>query len=162
MLRARDAQQRLGFEQFTTNWREVIEHPQVQAVNVASPNFLHKEMALAAVDAGKHLFCEKPVGRTPEETTEIYHAVKRAGLMSFVGLNYRWAPLVQYARQLIVEGKLGQITSYHGRFFIMYASDPLGQLSWRFVKEKRVPVHWETSWLMRSTWLISWWVLSSR
>ncbi len=134
--RAHDAQQRLGFEQCTTNWREVIEHPEVQAVNVASPNFLHKEMALAAVDAGKHLFCEKPVGRTPEETTEIYHAVKRAGLMSFVGLNYRWAPLVQYARQLIVEGKLGQITSYHGRFFIMYASNPLGQLSWRFLKEK--------------------------
>ena len=134
--RARDAQQRLGFEQFTTNWREVIEHPEVQAVNVASPNFLHREMALAAVDAGKHLFCEKPVGRTPEETTEIYHAVKKAGLMSFVGLNYRWAPLVQYARQLIVEGKLGRITNYHGRFFVMYASDPLGQLSWRFLEEK--------------------------
>ena len=134
--RAQEAQTRLGFEQSTTDWREVIDHPDVQVVNVASPNFLHKEMALATIEAGKHLFCEKPVGRTPEETAEIYHAAKAAGLMSFVGLNYRWAPLVQYAHQLIQEGKLGEITNYHGRFFAMYASDPMGQLSWRFVEEQ--------------------------
>jgi len=134
--RAREAQERLGFEQYTTNWHEVIEHPEVQVVNIASPNFLHKEMALAVIAAGKPVFCEKPVGRVPEETAEIYHAAQEAGVLSFVGLNYRWAPLVQYAHQLIREGKLGEITHYRGRFFAMYASNPLSQLSWRFLYEK--------------------------
>lgn len=134
--RAREAQERLGFEQFTTDWREVINHPDIQAVDITSPNFMHKEMALAAIAAGKHVFCEKPVGRVPEETAEIYAAAKAAGVMSFVGLNYRWAPLVQFARNLIQSGKLGEITHYRGRFFSMYASDPLGQLSWRFLAEE--------------------------
>jgi predicted dehydrogenase len=134
--RAREAQERLGFEQYTTDWREVINHPDIQAVDITSPNFMHKEMALAAIAAGKHLFCEKPVGISPEETAEIYHAAKKTSVLSFVGLNYRWAPLVQFARNLILEGKLGQITHYRGRFFSMYASDPLSQLSWRFLAEK--------------------------
>ena len=73
---------------------------------------------------------------TPEETAEVYHAAKEAGVKSFVGLNYRWAPLVQFARQLIQAGKLGEITHYRGRFFSMYASNPLSQLSWRFLKEE--------------------------
>jgi len=134
--RAKEAGDRLGFEQFTTDWHDVINHPEIEAVDITSPNFLHKEMALAAISAGKHVFCEKPVGRTPQETAEIYHAAKKAGVLSFVGLNYRWAPLVQFARNLIQEGKLGEITHYRGRFFSMYASDPLGQLSWRFLAEK--------------------------
>jgi predicted dehydrogenase len=134
--RARTAAERLGFEQYTSDWRQVVEHPEVQAVNITSPNYLHKEMALAAIAAGKHLFCEKPVGRTPEETSEIYYAARQAGVLSFVGLNYRWAPLVQFARQLIQEGRLGEITHYRGRFFSMYASNPLGQLSWRFLAEQ--------------------------
>ncbi len=134
--RAKEAGDRLGFEQFTTDWHDVINHPEIEAVDITSPNFLHKEMALAAISTGKHVFCEKPVGRTPQETAEIYHAAKRAGVLSFVGLNYRWAPLVQFARNLIQEGKLGEITHYRGRFFSMYASDPLGQLSWRFLAEK--------------------------
>jgi len=135
-VRATEAQVRLGFEQTTTDWREVINHPDIQAVDITSPNFMHKEMALAAIAAGKHVFCEKPVGRTPEETAEIYHAAKEAGVLSFVGLNYRWAPLVQFTRNLILDGKLGEITHYRGRFFSMYASDPLSQLSWRFLAEK--------------------------
>ena len=134
--RAKEAGDRLGFEQFTTDWHDVINHPEIEAVDITSPNFLHREMALAAISAGKHVFCEKPVGRTPQETAEIYQAAKKAGVLSFVGLNYRWAPLVQFARNLIQEGKLGEITHYRGRFFSMYASDPLGQLSWRFLAEK--------------------------
>ena len=63
--RAEEARDRLGFEQCTTDWREVVDHPDVQAVNITSPNFMHKEMALAVIAAGKHVFCEKPVGRYP-------------------------------------------------------------------------------------------------
>ncbi len=134
--RAKEAQARLGFEQCTTDWRAVIEHPEVQAVNVTSPNYLHREMCLAAIAAGKHLFCEKPVGILPEETIEVYEAAQAAGILSFVGLNYRWAPLVQFTKALITSGKLGEITNYYGRFYAMYAADPMGQLSWRFLAEQ--------------------------
>lgn len=134
--RASEAQERFGYERTTTDWMEVVEHPDVQVVDITSPNFLHREMALAAIENGKHVMCEKPVGTLPEDVAVIYHAARDAGVITFTGLNYRWAPHVQFAKQLIDSGQLGEITNYYGRFFTMYASDPLGQLSWRFVKEK--------------------------
>ena len=133
--RAHDGVHRFGFTNHTTRWREVIDHPGVDVVNVTSPNFMHLTMATAAVDAGKHVFCEKPVGRGPEETAQIAAAAERAGVLSFVGFNYRWAPLVQYARQLIRDGKLGTLTHYRGRFLVGYASNPHGVLSWRFDRD---------------------------
>lgn len=133
--RARDAQRRLGFEQATTDWRRVLAHPDVQAVNITSPNHLHVEMVEAAAAAGKHIFCEKPVGRGPRETAAAVRAARRAGVLTWVGYNYRWAPLVQYARQLIREGQLGELTHYRGRFLVDYGSNPHGVLSWRFQKE---------------------------
>src|SRR5437588_631361 len=68
----------------------------------------------------KHILCEKPVGRDPQETIESAAAAHAAGVLTFVGYNYRWAPLVQYARQLITDGKLGRVTHYHGRFLNGY------------------------------------------
>lgn len=130
--RAKQAQEALGFAESTTDWHAVINHPAVQVVNIASPNYLHLEMVRAATAAGKHVFCEKPVGRTPQETAEIEALARNAGVMSFVGFNYRWAPMVQYAKMLIDEGRLGRITHYRGRFFAMYGSNPLGHLTWRF------------------------------
>lgn len=134
--RAQKAKATLGFERCTTDWRQVIAHPEVEVVNIASPNFLHLQMVEAAAAAGKHIFCEKPVGRTPEETAQIEHLARAAGVLTFVGFNYRWVPLVQYARQLIESGTLGTLTHYRGRFFSMYGSNPLGQLTWRFDCEK--------------------------
>ena len=86
--------------------------------------------------AGKHIFCEKPVGRSPQETARIELLARKAGVMSFVGFNYRWAPMVQHLHQLIQEGKLGSLTHYRGRFFSMYGSNPLGLLTWRFQEEQ--------------------------
>lgn len=134
--RAQQAQEIHGFAEYTTDWRRVIEHPQVQVVNITSPNYLHLEMVRAATAAGKHVFCEKPVGRSPQETAEIEQLARQAGVFSFVGFNYRWAPMVQYAKQLIDEGKLGRLTHYRGRFFSMYGSNPLGLLTWRFKEEQ--------------------------
>lgn len=130
--RARGAQLHLGFRRSTTDWREVIRDPEVQVVHICTPNNLHLPIAIAAAGAGKHIFCEKPVGRTPEETQQIAAAARQAGVLSFVGYNYRWAPLVQHTSQLIQEGRLGRITHYRGRFFAGYASNPHGVLSWRF------------------------------
>ena len=133
--RAREAHERFGFLRYTTDWREVIAAPDVEAVNIAAPNHMHLEVARAASAAGKHLLCEKPVGRNRGETAEIERAARRANVLTCVGYNYRWAPVVQYARQLIGEGQLGRLTHYRGRFFAGYASHPQGVLSWRFQRE---------------------------
>ncbi|MGB1285883.1 MAG: Gfo/Idh/MocA family protein, partial [Aggregatilineales bacterium] len=94
--RAEKAQAMLGFEQSTTDWQEVIAHPDVQIVNIATPNLLHLEIVKAAAEAGKHIFCEKPVGRTPQETAQIEAIAREAGILTFVGFNYRHAPLIQH------------------------------------------------------------------
>lgn len=132
--RAAKAQKMLGFEQSTTRWQDVIDHPDVQIVNIATPNSLHLEIVKAAAEAGKHIFCEKPVGRTPQETAQIEAIASEAGVLTFVGFNYRWSPMVMHAKKLITEGKLGDLTHFRGRFFSMYGSDPMGLLSWRFDK----------------------------
>jgi predicted dehydrogenase len=133
--RARAAQQRFGFERYETDWRAVIADPAVEVVDVAAPNGMHLEINRAAAAAGKHIMCEKPVGRDPQETSASAAAARAAGVLTFVGYNYRWAPLVQYARQLIAEGKLGRLTHYHGRFLNGYAGNPNGFLSWRFEQQ---------------------------
>jgi predicted dehydrogenase len=121
-----------GFERGTADWRRVIDDPAVDAVWIAAPNMLHVELVEAAAQAGKDVFCEKPVGGTPEQTVRAERAVRRAGVIGGVGFNYRWAPLVRYTAELIAAGELGTLTNYRGRFFSMYGADPLGVLSWRF------------------------------
>jgi len=133
--RAHEAKQRFGFAKATTDWRQVIAHPDVDVVNIATPNDQHVEIVKECAAAGKHIFCEKPVGRSPRETALIEGTARKAGVLSFVGYNYRWAPLVQYTRQLILDGQLGDLTHYRGRFLVGYASNPDGVLSWRFQHE---------------------------
>jgi predicted dehydrogenase len=130
--RGAEAVRSFGFAQSTTDPMVAIEHPEVDVVVVAAPNMLHEELCVAAARAGKHVFCEKPVGGTPDQTARIEKAAREAGVITGVGYNYRWAPLVIYANQLIESGALGRITNYRGRFFSMYGADPLGLLSWRF------------------------------
>jgi predicted dehydrogenase len=127
-----EAVEAFGYAAATPDWRRVVEHPGVDVVFVTAPNMLHLEPIEAAAAAGKHIFCEKPVGGTPEQTARAARAARAAGAITGVGYNYRWAPLVQYARQLIADGRLGRITNYRGRFFSMYGSDPLNPLSWRY------------------------------
>jgi predicted dehydrogenase len=133
--RARDARRRHGYEASTTDWRELLEHPEIDAVSITTPNFMHREMAVAAAEAGRHFWGEKPLGRSPAETAEIAAAVAATGICTTVGFNYRHAPVVQHARNLIARGELGEVTHYRGFFLSDYASHPLGALSWRFSRE---------------------------
>jgi predicted dehydrogenase len=132
--RLQDAVRSFGFARGTDDWRSVMDDPAVDVVFIAAPNMLHLELVEAAAAAGKHVFCEKPVGGTPAQTVRAEQAAR--GVLSGVGYNYRFAPLVQYARSLIAEGVLGEITNYRGRFFSMYGADPLGVLSWRFLVDQ--------------------------
>jgi predicted dehydrogenase len=133
--RADAAAARFGFDRATSDWHQVIDDPEVEAVSITTPNDQHLEVIRAAVEHGKHVLCEKPVGSSPEQTLEAADLARRAGVISFVGYNYRWAPVVQHARQIVQEGALGQITHYRGRFLNGYARDPMGVLSWRFQAE---------------------------
>lgn len=121
-----------GFREAVADWEAVIDHPDVDVVYVTAPNMMHEPVAVAAAQAGKAVFCEKPVGGKPEQTVRVEAAARTAGVITGVGYNYRWAPLVQHTKHLIESGRLGEITNYRGRFFAMYGADPLGLLSWRF------------------------------
>ena len=135
-VRGEEAVRSFGFATAVADWRQVVEHDEVDVVFVTAPNMLHVEMVEAAAANGKHVFCEKPVGGTPAQTVAAERATRRAGVISGVGYNYRWAPLVQYAKQLVDSGEIGEVTNYYGRFFSMYGSDPLGVLSWRFLVDQ--------------------------
>ena len=130
--RARDAVDSLGFEESSASWRDVIRHPDVDAVSITVPNRLHREIAVAAAEVGKHVWIEKPVGRVPEETAAIAAAVERAGVRSVVGFNYRQPPAVQHARRLIESGALGVVDHFRSQWVAAYAASPQSALTWRF------------------------------
>lgn len=121
-----------GFARATADWAEAVAAPDVDAVWVTAPNMLHVPMIQAAAAAGKAIFSEKPIGGTPAQTVEAYAAAKQAGVLTGVGYNYLWAPLVLHAREMVASGALGEITHYRGRFLSMYGCDDMGLLTWRF------------------------------
>lgn len=125
----------LGYETGTIDYRDVLKNPDIDVVSICAPNFLHAEMGKAAAEAGKSFWIEKPVGRSAEETLEVANTASRAGVTTAVGFNYRSAPAIEYARNLIAEGKLGTITNVRGAFFADYSSEPNGALSWRFIRD---------------------------
>jgi len=130
--RRRRAVEDFGFERAVADWQEAVQAPDVDAVWVTAPNMLHIPMIEAAAAAGKAIFSEKPIGGKPEHAVAAYRAAKAAGVLTGVGYNYLWAPLVLHAQSLISSGALGQITHYRGRFLSMYGSDELGLLTWRY------------------------------
>lgn len=130
------ATENFGFGDATLDWRELMERDDIDVIDITAPNATHQELVEAAAAAGKHISCEKPVGIDPEATAAIERAGRRAGVITGCGYNYRWAPLVQYTRQLIADGRFGELTHYRGRFFSMYGRDRLGVLSWRFLQEE--------------------------
>lgn len=122
----------LGFEEGTTDYHEVLAHPDVDVVSICAPNFLHAEIGIAAAKAGKAFWIEKPVGRGVIETRSVEEAANEAGVASSIGFNYRHAPAIEKIKQLVADGTLGRITNVRGTFFADYSSEPNGALSWRF------------------------------
>jgi predicted dehydrogenase len=133
--RANYAKDVLGYRESTTNYQDVLSHPDVDVVSICSPNFLHKEMGVAAANAKKAFWIEKPVGRGADETMEVEAAAVKNNVTTTIGFNYRHPPVIEYARQIIADGKLGQITNVRGSYFADYSAEPNGALSWRFVRK---------------------------
>ncbi|NRQ51207.1 Gfo/Idh/MocA family protein [Aeromicrobium stalagmiti] len=124
-----------GFEHLLTDWRELVTHDEVDLVCVTGPNFIHRDVAVAAAEAGKHLWVEKPAGRDSAETAEIVAAVEAAGVQAAAGFNYRNVPAVQRAREIIASGRIGTVEHTIVRFLADYSADPDAALSWRFQNE---------------------------
>ncbi|MEU0641162.1 Gfo/Idh/MocA family protein [Streptomyces umbrinus] len=134
--RAEEAAGQYGFATAARDWREVAADPRVQAVSIAAPNFLHREIGVAMAEAGKHIWIEKPVGLTAEDARAVAGAVTKAGVQGTVGFNYRNAPAVAAARELIVSGEIGTVTHVRIRLFSDYAAHPEGALTWRYERER--------------------------
>ena len=126
----------LGWEESATDWREVIARPDIHIVDVSTPGDSHAEIAIAAAQAGKAVFCEKPLANTVKEAKAMVAAVKKAGVPNMICHNYRRAPAVMLARELVASGKLGQIYHYRGTYLQDWIVDPALPLLWRFQKEK--------------------------
>ena len=131
---AAEAAQRFGFEKSTSDWRSVVEDPEIDIIDIATPNHLHAEIAIAAAAAGKHIISEKPLARSGDEAKTMYDAVKNAGIVHMVAFNYRRTPAVALAKKYIGEGAIGDILNFRGTYLQDWSADPDGPLSWRFQK----------------------------
>ncbi|MET7683848.1 Gfo/Idh/MocA family oxidoreductase [Streptomyces sp. NPDC005423] len=134
--RAEEAVAQYGFTDAVRDWREVAADPRVRAVSITAPNFLHREIGVAMAEAGKHIWIEKPVGLTATDARAVADAVARAGVQGAVGFNYRNAPAVEAARELIAAGELGTVTHVRVRLFSDYAAHPDSALTWRYERER--------------------------
>ena len=134
----RAAADRQGWASAETDWRELIARPDVDLVDICTPGDLHAEIAIAALDAGKHVLCEKPLANTPAEAEAMTAAAQRAaarGVRSMVGFNYRRVPALALARALAAEGRLGEIRHVRATYLQDWLTDPAFPLSWRLVRE---------------------------
>ena len=127
---------KLGWEETATDWREVVSRPDIDIVDVSTPGDSHAEIAIAAAQAGKVVLCEKPLANTVKDAKAMLAAVKKAGVLNMVCHNYRRAPAVQLAKQLIARGDLGKIYHYRGTYLQDWILDAQLPLLWRFQKEK--------------------------
>ncbi len=134
--RAAGAAEQYGFVTATTDWRDLAADPRVEAVSIAAPNFLHREIGAGLAAAGKHIWIEKPVGLTAADARAVAAAVRDAGVQGAVGFNYRNAPAVETARELVADGAVGQVTHARFRLFSDYAAHPEGALSWRYERAR--------------------------
>lgn len=133
---ARQAAEELGCEVWTTEYRDLIDRPDVHIVDCCTPNNSHAGIVLAAAAAGKHIYCEKPLAMNVTEARQMVDAVERAGVKSQMTFNFRFFPAITRARQLIEEGLLGQIYSFRGRYYRASYVDPNRPLSWKLKQER--------------------------
>jgi predicted dehydrogenase len=126
---------RWGWEEIETDWKKVVERDDVDIIDICVPTYLHHEIAVAAANAGKHIFCEKPLALDYEHAKLMYEAVKDKPIKHFLNHNYRKCPAIVLARQLIDEGKIGRIFHWRGTYLQDWIVDPNFPLTWQLRKE---------------------------
>jgi len=137
--RAAEAAQRLGWAESETDWRRLVERQDVDLVDICTPGDTHAEIAIAALEAGKHVLCEKPLANSVAEAEEMTAAAERAaasGVRAMVGFTYRRVPAIALARQLVQEGRIGEIRHVRAQYLQDWIADPEAPLSWRLDKSQ--------------------------
>ncbi|TIP27755.1 MAG: Gfo/Idh/MocA family oxidoreductase [Mesorhizobium sp.] len=129
--RARHAASTLGFLDHTGNWKEIVARDDVHIVDITAPNVFHKEMALAAIAAGKHVYCEKPLAPRASEALEMTLAAEAAGVITAVGFNYLKNPMLKLAKEIIESGEIGEVRSFNGIHAEDYMADAGAPWTWR-------------------------------
>jgi len=125
------AARRFGYASYSTDWHDLIDDPAIAVFDNGGPNDLHAEPCIAAAKAGKHVICEKPLGRTAAEAKAMLEAVQAAGVKHACAFNYRFVPAVRLARDLIHEGRLGRIYHFRARYLQEWIMDPDFPMTWR-------------------------------
>lgn len=121
----------LGFENSTGDWRSLVRDPKVHIVSVTSPNVLHKEMALAAIEAGKHVYCEKPLAPNVADARSMVSAAEAKGIITAVGFNYLKNPMIRLAKEVIASGEIGEVRAFSGIHAEDYMMDNNSPWTWR-------------------------------
>jgi predicted dehydrogenase len=137
--RAAEAAARLGWAESATDWREIVARDDIDVIDICTPGDTHAEIAIAALEAGKHVLCEKPLANSVAEAEAMTAAAERAaadGVRSMVGFTYRRVPAIALARQLVQEGRIGQVRHVRAQYLQDWIADPEAPLSWRLDKEK--------------------------
>lgn len=127
----RAAADQLGWSHIATDWREVVDNPEIDVVDVSTANDTHAEISIAAAKAGKAILCEKPLARTVAEARKMLAAIEKAGVVNMVCHNYRRIPAIAQARRMIERGDLGRIFHYRARYLQDWIVDPAFPLVWR-------------------------------
>src|SRR3954469_2631516 len=128
------ARAQLGWQNASTDWREVVESPLIDIVDINTPNDSHCEIAVAAVQNGKHVLCEKPLALTVKQAQAMFNAAQKSKVVHMVCHNYRRSPAIALAKKMISEGALGQIYHYHARSAQDWIVDPEFPRHWRVQK----------------------------
>lgn len=128
------AVEKFGWNSYETDWKVLIARDDIDLIDIVTPNNNHAEIAIAAAEAGKHVYCEKPLALTLEESRRMLEAVKKNNVIHMVNYNYRFAPAIQYAKKLIDEGKLGKIYHIRANYLQDWIMDPNFPLVWRLEK----------------------------
>ncbi len=134
--RVEAAARRYGYEKAVTDWRTLVNDPDIQVFDNGAPNDLHAEPCIAAVQAGKHVICEKPLGRTAAEAMQMWQAAQRAGVVHMCAFNYRFVPAIRLAREIIQAGRLGRIYHFRAQYLQEWILDPSFPMVWRLDAEK--------------------------
>lgn len=124
-----------GWQEWATDWRQVVARPDIDIVDIATPTYLHRDMAVAAAEAGKHIFLEKPFSLTVEQAREMLAAVEKAKVVHYVNHNYRRAPAVRLAKKLIDDGFVGRIFHWRSAYLQDWIVDPAFPLTWHLRAE---------------------------
>ena len=130
----RESCEKFGWESYETSWEKLVARDDIDVIDITAPSNVHKEIAIAAAEAGKHIFSEKPLALNVKDAQEMLDAAKKAGVKHQVGFNYRFAPAVVLAKKLIDEGKIGKIFHFRGSFLQDWIIDPEFPLVWRLDK----------------------------